>query len=302
MKKVFKIITALLILMVFLFGMLIITLVTMMDRAAKHGLEENNIAADVSKITEPLTITYMGDSLTAGVKSNGKMDSDEGYRGNIREELEEAGLYEADYNYAVGGYKIDDLVYQIESNTSLNEVNQIIRSKDGEYTADLASQYPVDLEEDMQIRDAIASSDVLILTAGANDILSAITMDENGNLQIDKDILMEAIYHVHDTKVKLFKEIKVINPEIQIYDVGMYMAYSHIDEDLMRKLYPLLAYGESKMFIEDESKDVYKVIIRDNMQANLTGFIDNPNNIHPNSSGYSVMSNEILKKISKTID
>lgn len=296
-KKKKKITSILVVIIISIIGM-IFYLSSMMTREAKHGLKENNATANLEQIDDKLKITYMGDSLTAGYNSNGKLSDFEGYRRYVREELQKEGLFAKDYNFAVGGYIVEDLVKQLENNVTLSQVNEQLHKSefDGQ---DIDTLYPVKPEEDITIKDAIKNSDVLVLTIGANNVLESIKFDEKGQMQIDINELISSLYSLHDLKKDLFAEIHKINPDIKIFDVGMYMAFSDLDEDFMQKLYPLLVFGESKLFINDQNSKVYKVTIRDNMQANLQSYIDNPDDIHPNIQGYKVMGNEILKKISQ---
>ncbi len=272
---------------------------TTIDRESEQGLYENNQAINLDNITEPLVITYMGDSLTAGELSDGTIDEELGYRGYIHQKLSEQNLVDSEYNFAVSGYTIEDLILQVETNTHLSEVNQQLQ--DIEDSEDTSQLYPTDIPDDISVREALSNSDVLVVTIGANDILELINYT-NGEFDINMNNLFAVLRQVHDLKVKLFKEIHMINPELKIYDVGMYMAYSGLEENMMRRLYPLLVYSESKLFINDETSNIYRVVIRDNFQSNLSNYVDNPDNIHPNRLGYDVMGSEILKKISQTIN
>ncbi len=274
---------------------------TMMNREAKHGAKENEQIADVSKITEKQNIMFMGDSLTAGFNSDGKMSTEnKGYRSVLEEQLKTQGVLGTEYNYAVGGYLIDDLLKQMDDDVTVAEVNEAMRNDN--FSKELEKMYPTNLSasENPTISEAISKSNTLVLTIGANDVLTAVTYDEETQqMNIDTEKLLDTLKAVETKKADLFKQIHEINPDIKIYDVGIYMAYSFISEEMMQKVYPLLAYGESKIFTDDPKNNIYRVTVRDNMQANLQSYVDNPNDIHPNYEGYKIMGNEILKAMAK---
>ncbi len=278
---------------------IIFFLMSMMDREIKSGLKENNIQANVSLIEEKQDIVYVGDSLTAGFNSDGKMTTkNRGYRSVIEERLAAEDKLGTTYNYAVGGYLIDDIIEQFKNDATVSDANASMRGSN--FSKELEQMYPTTLSDDPTISDAIRKSDSLIITVGANDVLTAVTYDEETQkMDIDLEKLMSTLKEVKTKKENLFEQIKAINPDIKIYDIGIYMAYSYIDESVMKKLYPILVYGESKIFINKPKEGIYKVKIRDNMQAELKKFVDNPNDIHPNYQGYEVMGNEILKTMIK---
>ncbi len=294
--KTVMIIIAVIVLIV---GGIVTYLISMMGREARSGLRENGIKADVSLIEEQQDIVYIGDSLTAGFNSDGKMTTENrGYRSVIEDKLVAEDKLGTTYNYAVGGYLIDDIIEQFENDATVSEANASMRGKN--FSKELEAMYPTTLSDDPTISEAIKKSDSVIITVGANDVLTSITFDEQTQkMDIDMDILFSTLKSVQDKKENLFKQIKEINPDVKIYDVGIYMAYSYIDEKVMNRLYPLLAYGERKIFVNKPGEGIYKVKIRDNMQAELKKFVDNPNDIHPNYLGYEVMGNEILKTMIK---
>ncbi len=299
MQKFWKILISIIIIIMVILGGFYFYLTTMMNREAKSGAKENKIQANVSELEEQHNIIFMGDSLTAGFNSTGKMVTDnQGYRSVISEKLSSVNKLGTTYNYAVGGYLIDDLLKQMDEDVKLSEVNAAMRND--YFPAEVAKMYPTTLKDDPTISTAIKNSDTLVITIGANDVLGAITYDEEKQqMNIDVKTLLATLDEVHNKKEELFTDIKTINPDIKIYDVGIYMAYSFIDQDIMQKIYPLLVYGESKIFFNQPKAGIYKVTIRDNMQADLQTYIDNPNDIHPNYQGYQVMGNEILKAIIK---
>lgn len=300
MKSFLKIVTSILLVIVVIIGGLYFYFTTAMTRESKHGEKENTQIANVEKLNDKLTITYMGDSLTNGYNSGGKLVPDNmGYRSVIDEKLKAAGKYSISYNYAVGGYTTDDLLKQVKDDVQISEVNKVIQTKtDNEQ---VRKNYPTNVSDDKHLSQAISDSDILILTVGANDVLKAISYDEKTQaMNIDIKGLLKILNETHEKKLELFAKLHEINPDLKIYDVGMYFSYPYIDEGMMKKMYPLLCYAETRIFINKPLSDIYRVRVRDNIQANIRNYVDDPNDIHPNLSGYKIMGNEILKKIIET--
>lgn len=253
------------------------------------GSIQNKCIAEV-EVTNP-TITYIGDSLTNGFQSTGSLDPDNlGYRDNV-----DSALGATSYNYAVGGYTSQDVLVQLEEDTTLNQVNKIIRG----FKGDLDEVY-ANVENNLTISESIAQSDYVIATIGANDLINELlSFNEDGSFSVNYDGIKDKLENIRDRKLDIYNQIYEINPDIQIIDVGIYFAYPHIGDLFMCELYPVLMYAEHYMFIADENTNTHKVTIRDNMQAHIKQYIDNPSDIHPNESGYEIMANEILKEISK---
>lgn len=253
------------------------------------GAVQNNKVAEV-EVTNP-TITYIGDSLTNGFQSSGGLDPNNlGYRDNVDD-----ALGATSYNYAVGGYTSKDVLVQLEEDTTINQVNKVIRG----FKGDLDEVYG-DVDNDLSISESIAQSDYVIATIGANDLITELlNFNQDGSFSVEFDGIKDKLEAIRARKLDIYNQIYEINPDVQIIDVGIYFAYPHIGDLFTRSLYPVLMYAEHYMFIEDDNTNTHKVTIRDNMQANIKQYIDNPVDIHPNESGYEIMANEILKEISK---
>ncbi len=257
--------------------------------AGAIGSIQNRQSAVVEK-SNP-TITYIGDSLTNGYLSSGSLDQDNlGYRDNV-----DTALNATSNNFAIGGYTSYDVLDQLANDTSVNQVNQEIRKRQ----SDVANSYP-DLKHDISISKSIENSDYVISTIGANDIINELLVfNDDGSFQVKLKGFSARLKTIQERKYDIYTQIYEINPDIEIIDIGIYFAYPHISRLFTYSLYPLLMFAEQFTVIDDQSINTHGVIIRDNMQANIKTYVDNPNDIHPNEQGYSIIANEVLKQIAK---
>lgn len=268
--------------------LLIIGWLTSVNTASFIGNIQNNNEPKF-EVTSP-NITYIGDSLTNGFYSSGGLQTGNfGYRSIVDESLQANSN-----NFAVGGYTSEDVLKQLNNDTTIGEVNSKINEFKGANTTD----YPLD--DNTTISESIANSDYVIGTIGANDIImNLLNFNEDGSFSINYDTIIQDLNSIRDRKLEIYTRIHEINPDAQIIDIGIYFAYPHLSDRFMRMLYPILMFAESKIFIDDNDINVHKVTIRDNMQANIKGYIDNPMDIHPNQDGYQIMANEVLREIGK---
>ncbi len=256
------------------------------------GTNQNQKQANVT-INNP-TITFIGDSLTNGYYSDGKLHNDKyGYRQIVTEKTNATS-----YNFAIGGYTSIDVLNQLESDTTLNEVNSTILEKDD---GSLESLYP-QTKNNISLSSSIKQSDFVISTIGANDIINELLLfTDDGSFTVDFSNLIPGLNAIYERKLNIYSQIYAINPNIKIIDVGIYMAYPHFSWLFTNGMYPILMYAESKIFIDDKNINTTKVTVRDNMQANIKTYIDNPSDIHPNQLGYDIIANEVLKEMERLV-
>lgn len=269
-----------------------------MNFEAKIGEMQNDALANISKIDDSQKIVFLGDSITNGFLAQGGLSPDfQGYRGVIEDKLQFKDFETV--NYAVGGYKVEDVQNQIDKDVSLNDTNKEILNH-VENSDELKDTYLTSYDNDITIKNSIKNSDAIILTIGANDIIEKLLkFDENGEMSVDFSNIDGKLEKIRKAKEDLFASIKEINPDIQIYDVGIYFAFPHQGDMFMRMLYPVLIHVEGIIFIDDDKNGIHFVKIRDNMQSNIKAYVTNPNDIHPSESGHKVIANEILKEFGK---
>ncbi len=290
MKKIFRIIIiALLIPMITVCAWLLA-----IDGATFLGNKQNETSYQVDNLPKDVTITYIGDSLTNGYKSDGGLKlGDYGYRSLVN-----TPLNATEHNFAVGGYTSYDVLDQLNSNTTINQVNEIITDKEPNIEdMGMYDQQAIDLSLD----DSISESDYVIATIGANDILGELlTFNDDGSFTVNYNDFFDIVKSIQNRKQEIYRKIYEINPDIEIIDVGMYFAYPSFGDGYMRMLYPVLMLVEHYVFSDMKDYNVHSVTVRDNMQTDIHNYIDNPNDIHPNTQGYTIFANEILKEIQRS--
>ncbi|MFV0289245.1 MAG: SGNH/GDSL hydrolase family protein [Mycoplasmatales bacterium] len=290
-KKIFKISLGILI----SFLLIIIGILLLENIEAFHGQLQNKKVYDPDKIPQEQTVLFLGDSITNGYMSKGGLDTEfQGYRGVVSEALKAQGG--TTYNFAIGGYKVADVQDEITNNLTISDVNKLILEHTGD--EQLKEVYPLDVQQNIAIQEAIQQADSIVITIGANDIIEKIlTFDEDGTMHIDLKNINEKFKEIRNNKLQLYTTIHELNPEVKIYDVGIYFAYPHQSDLFMRIAYPLLMYAEHVIFINDKSLNVQKVTIRDNMQDKIKEYVDNPKDVHPSEAGHKVIANEVLKAL-----
>ena len=260
------------------------------------GRIQNNSTYDLDRIDNGQSIVFLGDSITAGYIQTGELSPEfQGYRGIIDETLKSKDINTT--NYAVGGYTIADILKQLETDVSLNATNQEILNH-SEIGEALKETYSTTLDSTTTISSSIADADSVILTVGANDLINSILkFDEDGIMSVNTDNIISNLKKIQTEKNNLFDKIKLINPDIHIYDVGIYFAYPHQSDTVTRLLYPILMYVENIIFIDDKAENIHKITIRDNMQTSIKEFVSNPSDIHPTIKGHEIIANEVLKAL-----
>ncbi len=244
-------------------------------------------------------LLFLGDSLTAGVYSDGKMRYDRvNYPQMIATMYENQGMLDSYYNMAVSGFRTIDVLKQLVDNISYNEnvaYNIVCEYtykkglKDYHHTAKI-------IEHDMRINDLIERSDEIILTLGSNDYLKFFYTYQDKMTKIirskDADLIEtttdEVIVHYH----QIFKMIKAINPRIKIVLIGSYVP--HKSKYVQNMFYDMFKQIEDQIRNDlcAEISNLHFVSIIDGFKENRDEFLDNPLNIHPNKMGYAYMAKQ----------
>lgn len=263
------------------------------DIDAIKGTIKKQKQYNIKRIKPNQKIIFMGDSITNGYISQGGLTKDfQGYRGIISKQLSKINIQTS--NYAVGGYKVEDVVKQIKDNVSINDVNEKIiklKAKD-----DITSIYPTNIKCSHTIIENIKEADKIIITIGANNIVADFLTNDNKE-KIKFKNSFSKMKQIRKNKKQLFSTIHAINPKVQIYDIGMYFAYPHRGKLFMRMLYPPLILVEKIIFINDRKNNIKRVVVRDVIQSDIIQNIDNPKDIHPSIKGHEEIASIIFKAL-----
>ncbi len=262
-----------------------------------EGLEDNKIKFSLKNIKEKQTIVYLGDSITQGFYSNGKLSEDgQGYRTIVDEALKNVDKFNKSYNFAVGGFTISDAENILYNDLTINDINEIL-NKTKELTEKLKKQYSYDLSTNPSFSEAVENSTILITSIGFNDILPFMgDIWDMERLNIDFEGLFKTVKRVKLEKELLFKRILKINPKIKIFELEGYIPQTKLSDDAMDILYSLYEYISQNIIIKD-IENVKTVKIMKNIQAKHLEYIDNTHDAHPNIEGYKIIANKILRTL-----
>ncbi len=262
-----------------------------------EGLEDNKIKFSLKNIKEKQTIVYLGDSITQGFYSNGKLSEDgQGYRTIVDEALKNVDKFNKSYNFAVGGFTISDAENILYNDLTINDINEIL-NKTKELTEKLKKQYSYDLSTNPSFSEAVENSTLLITSIGFNDILPFMgDIWDMERLNIDFEGLFKTVKRVKLEKELLFKRILKINPKIKIFELEGYVPQTKLSDDAMDILYSLYEYISQNIIIKD-IENVKTVKIMKNIQAKHLEYIDNTHDAHPNIEGYKIIANKILRTL-----
>lgn len=245
---------------------------------------------------DKVNFVFLGDSLTAGVYSDGSLVysvDQQGHAAMIEALYKENNKLASSINFAVPGYQTHHLLEDLTQNRTFNDIlkNSIMNEKSylnglkkSEPTAELLSQ-------DISINDAIKDADVIVLNIGANDILNAVSGAEGG-IDIDYASFKEYLVQVTNNVAAIEAHIRELNPDADVYYYGIYFAMPHYSNILNFALQPLLAQIDSAIFkganlVPNDRTNT--ISIKEHFNSHLKDYVDNPNNIHPNELGYHAM-------------
>ncbi len=240
-------------------------------------------------------ILFMGDSLTSGVYSDGKMRYDRiNYPQMIATMLENNGQLDSYYNVAVSGFTTTDVYEQVAKNITYNE--NIAFNIVGEQTYKKGLKHYKHtvklLRQDRNIVDLIKWSDEIIMTLGSNDFIKFFNRYRDRITSIiqansDDNLLERTTNEVLVNYHKLFDLIFALNPQVKIVLLGSYVptkapafqntfydTFCHLEERITEDL--VVKYPNLKF-----------ISVIDGFKLNSEEFLDNPMNIHPNKLGYA---------------
>lgn len=243
-------------------------------------------------------LLFLGDSLTSGVYSDGKMRYDRvNYPQMIAAMYEKKNLLDSYYNAAVSGFTTLDVISILEDDLTYNE--NIAYNIVGEYTykKGLRDYHHTArlIKEDIKIRDLIRKSDQIIMTLGSNDFIKFFKKYQDRITKIiqndeDNKLIGKTTNEILNNYHHLFETIYILNPKIKITLIGSYVP--HRSKYLQSLFYDMFSRIE-KQISEDLTTrypNFHFVSVIDGFKLNADTFLDNPLNIHPNKLGYTFMA------------
>lgn len=224
--------------------------------------------------TTPVDYIALGDSLAAGMDFNGAMGK--GYPDYLAEEIQSAGYLQS-YSklFSYPGYTAAKVLDDIEKNVS--------RTIDG---------VPV------TIHDAIKSAELITLSAGANDVLGLIEINnETGAIKFDQTELAMAVQQVGLNTMKIVDTIYAVNPDAQVYVMGYYNPFPQLPSHLQPILGQLLDNINLAIGMATDNPNVHFVETGKAIAENPIVYLPNVTNIHLSEAGYKKVTEQFWNEM-----
>ena len=237
---------------------------------------------------EMIRLSAIGDSLTEGV---GDTTNAGGYLPLLQKDLSDT-------------YPVD--VFQAENfGKSGDRSDQVLKR----------------LKKNGDMQKSVKNANVILLTVGGNDLLQALQPKLFSKVTVNKmDSSKEKYY---DRLDNLYAEIRVLNPDAPIYQLGIYnpfyLNFSDITElqeivDYWNKSSQEFVQKQSNAYFVPINDDIYQGIpeisktdeeketIKSNNSASINDLISSEDTFHPNNLGYQIIANAFELKMASTKD
>lgn len=250
-------------------------------------------------------LLFMGDSLTAGVYSDGMLRYDRvNYPEIIATLREKDGSLNNWYNIAVSGFTTKDLLNLLNEDLSYNQNTAYNITTEYCYKSGLKNYHhtaPI-LKYDKKVSELIREADEIIMTIGSNDYIKfADTYSKELKEMISsegfKNIKHNLAVEVASNMNEIIRYIKIINPDVKIIMFGSYMPNkSAVLSKMFAKSFDRIEQEVYSEVLRTHPEVIY-IAIREIFEGNASVYLDNVLNIHPNKIGYARMAKEYKKAV-----
>lgn len=200
----------------------------------------------------------IGDSLTAGVNSYGKIEN--GYTWYIKDYLIKNKRLAYYKNYAQSGYETRDIIKDLNNNLELKK----------------------DLRE----------SDLVTMTIGANDLIHKLNLKNIGEINLTQ--LKKQIELIIPNIDKCLLQIRKYAKE-RIIIIGYYNPLPFLFNKNSKDLDSLFAYIDEEYRKLANKYNCEYISLYESFKTN-SKYLPNPSDIHPSSKGYEYIANKIIKE------
>ncbi len=256
-------------------------------------------------------LVFLGDSITAGVLAGPELDyRKKGYAGFVREYFERQNKLGTYHNFAVSGFMTGDVLKQFKTNITHNEniAFNILDEKCYRFTKKKVGCNTVKFTHpDITILDAIQKADLLVMTAGANDLIRLFRKfsDESVGKILHSILANEYAQETLHTALKnylvIMNLIIDINPDIEIILLGTYVPSG--EEAIVKRLYPKFSMLEDALYdtVANEFPDNIKLVKpRSIFRSNTKEFVTSKIDIHPSTEGHKALAELVLQAQTQT--
>lgn len=208
-------------------------------------------------------ISAIGDSLTQGV---GDEINSDGYLTTLKRRLTDMDYRVRIENFGKRGNRTDQLIERIE--------------------------------EESAIQRSIRRADIVLLTAGANDIMQIV---RENILNLDEDIFDLELDHYEERLIDLYELINSYNEDAEIYLIGFYNPFESYFNDIEALEDILIKWNETGETVFESYPNGHFIPIHDLFQINQINLLAD-DNFHPNETGYSLIGARVLNSIQPMLE
>ncbi|MCH1625258.1 GDSL-type esterase/lipase family protein [Ferdinandcohnia quinoae] len=216
--------------------------------------------------TDPIRYLALGDSLAAGVTAN-QNGLGKSYTDMTAEALKSQGKLESfSKQFAVPGY------------TTENVLNDLTTKAD--------------------LQEAVKKSDLITISAGANDFVKLLKIDrEKGTAEIDPAVVPGTLESITKNFTGIIQSLKKLNPDAKIYVMGYYYPLPHISDAQRPPLVQVTKGLNQTIAATVTAQGANFVPVYDKFGDDAKQYLPNPIDIHPNEAGYQLLSEALLASI-----
>lgn len=234
--------------------------------------------ASVPTWSKPIDYVALGDSLSFGIDSNGAIS--QSFVDYLTESLSVSyPLRSANKGFSFPLYTTTDLLTDFQNN--------VVKPSLGIGNA-----------KELKLQQAIKEAELITISAGANDVLPHIKINASTGLpEIDLVKLLAASNKISSNYRLLLQEIYKINPQAQVFVMGYYNPFPYLQAEWQPKMNQLLDQLNKAIAIGLQDTNTVFVSTNEKISKNVTEYLPNPQNIHPNEAGYRVITEAFKEAI-----
>lgn len=260
-------------------NLIVIALVLQLFAIPAYAMEVH----EVQEQRAPIHYLALGDSLAFGINSNGEPDL--GYPDFLQTFLSaeyEVAYYNKGFSYP--GYKSTDVLNDLLANVSKPFYGDVL-----------------DESKLSELHATISRANLITISAGANDILPYFKINpETGSPEIQVLPLLSAIQQISKNYAQILTQINEINPLAQVYVMGYYNPFPHLDAELQPQIDQLLQGLNNSLLTGIEGTQTVFVPTHTEIATDFDAHLPNPSNIHLSHEGYQVVAELFYKSIQDT--
>lgn len=251
-------------------------------------------------------LVFLGDSITAGVLAGPELDyRKKGYARFVREYFDRQDALGTYHNFAVSGFMTGDVLNQFKTNITHNEniAFNILGEKCYRYTKKKVATDTIQFTHpDITILDAIEQADLLVMTAGANDLIRLFRKFSDESVTkilhsiLSNEYTQETLHTALKNYLVIMNLIIDINPDIEIVLLGTYVPSS--EDAIVKRLYPKFSMLEDALYdtVASEFPNNIKLVKpRAIFKSNSKEFVTSKIDIHPSTEGHKALAELVLQ-------